>query len=510
MDKLSREVPQALGDLKREIKFGLEPAIPVAATGTISGSLPQPGKPSKAAGPLRVHPSNPRYFTDGSGKAVYLTGSHTWSNFQDNGGSNPPPVFNYNGYLDFLVENNHNFFRLWTWEQSRWSVETSDDQYWFQPLPYQRTGPGNALDGKPKFDLMKFNQAYFDRMRKRVIAARDRGIYVSMMLFDGWSIEKSKGQFSLNNPWRGHPFNRNNNINGINGDPNGNNSGEETQTLEVAEITALQEAYIRKVIDTVNDLDNVLYEISNESHSSSEPWQFQMIEYIKSYEAGKPKQHPVGMTNIWPGGYAPDLFESPADWISPGNIGGTYLSDPPPADGRKVIIADTDHLCGVCGDREWVWKSFTRGQNPIFMDGYDGAGYGVGGEGFNFNHPAWVSLRRSLGYTRTYANRMNLAAMRPLPDLASSGYCLANPSPGNAEYLVYLPSGGGVTVDLSGAKGNLFIEWLNPASGETTAGGKTSGGGNRSFRAPFAGDAVLYLYSNRDNAEPTGAHHNLH
>ena len=37
------------------------------------------------AAPLRVLSSNPRYFTDGSGKAVYLTGSHTWSNLQDSG-----------------------------------------------------------------------------------------------------------------------------------------------------------------------------------------------------------------------------------------------------------------------------------------------------------------------------------------------------------------------------------------------------------------------------------------
>ncbi len=33
-----------------------------------------------ARGPLRVLPGNPRYFTDGSGKAIYLTASHTWSN----------------------------------------------------------------------------------------------------------------------------------------------------------------------------------------------------------------------------------------------------------------------------------------------------------------------------------------------------------------------------------------------------------------------------------------------
>jgi hypothetical protein len=32
-----------------------------------------------ASGPLKIHPDNPRYFTDGSGKAIYLTGSHTWA-----------------------------------------------------------------------------------------------------------------------------------------------------------------------------------------------------------------------------------------------------------------------------------------------------------------------------------------------------------------------------------------------------------------------------------------------
>jgi hypothetical protein len=33
-----------------------------------------------AMGSLRVHPENPRYFDDGSGRPVYLTGAHTWSN----------------------------------------------------------------------------------------------------------------------------------------------------------------------------------------------------------------------------------------------------------------------------------------------------------------------------------------------------------------------------------------------------------------------------------------------
>jgi len=53
--------------------------------------------------PLTVHPSNPRYFTDGSGKAVYLTGSHTWNNLQHNQGY---PSVDYDEYLDFLQEYN--------------------------------------------------------------------------------------------------------------------------------------------------------------------------------------------------------------------------------------------------------------------------------------------------------------------------------------------------------------------------------------------------------------------
>ena len=42
-------------------------------------------------GPLRVDPSNSRYFTDGRGRAILLTGSHTWANLQDYGDSDPPP-----------------------------------------------------------------------------------------------------------------------------------------------------------------------------------------------------------------------------------------------------------------------------------------------------------------------------------------------------------------------------------------------------------------------------------
>ena len=126
--------------------------------GYLSSSSVASTTAATATGPLRVHPENPRYFADGSGKAIYLTGSHTWSNLQDQGAKDPPPVFDFDRYLGFMEEHHHNFIRLWAWEQARWAPWSDgkgpNPKDWFvQPNPYARTGPGTALDGKPKFDL---------------------------------------------------------------------------------------------------------------------------------------------------------------------------------------------------------------------------------------------------------------------------------------------------------------------------------------------------------------------
>jgi len=453
-----------------------------------------------ATGPLRVSPENPRYFADGSGRTVYLTGSHTWSNLRDMGKTDPPPAFDFDGYLDFLRHYNHNFIRMWTWELTRYTY----DGEWVHatPFPWQRAGPGRALDGKPRFDLSLLNQAYFHRLRSRVVAAGERGIYVSIMLFEGHGLHASLVPWC----WDGHPFNAHNNVNEIDGDPGRDGRGLETHTLQIPAITSLQEAYVRRVIDTVNDLDNVLYEIANESGAYSTEWQYHVIRYIHQYEKTKPRQHPVGMTFQFARedrGTNENLFNSPAEWISPSPDGG-YRHDPPAAGGSKVILSDTDHLWGIGGNQAWVWKSFCRGLNPLFMDPYleprrkEAAGPQGEQRGTWTDHLSgrrardrrWDPIRKSLGYTRTYAERMNLLATVPRGDLVSTQYCLADPG---IEYLVYLPEGGSVTVDLSVASVPLAVEWFDPSTGEPSPAGTTTGGAGRRFAAPFNGDAVLYI-----------------
>jgi len=444
-----------------------------------------------ATGPLRVSTVNPRYFADGSGKIIFLTGSHTWGNLLDYVYDKlpSPPALDFGAYLAFLQQHNHNFFRLWVWESS-FNPKAKQGTIRYDPMPYQRSGPGLALDGKPQFDLAAFNQPYFDRLRNRVMAARDQGIYVSVMLFNGFSVE-GKGNVG-GDPWQGHPFHPKNNVNGIDA-----GSGKAIHSLANSPITAHQEAYVRKVIDAVNDLDNVLYEISNEDSGGADDtaWQIHMIQFIKGYEAGKPKQHPVGMTQQYPQGNEAALLASPADWISPGTKLWT-------ADGRKVVLNDTDHSYfwiglrqdGVAAQRAWIWENFTRGNQCLFMDPYldpshdPGRNNPAGGR----PDPYWDTLRDALGRTRACAERMNLAAAVPHGELASTGYCLADPG---REYLVYLPQGGEVTVDLSAASGSLRTEWLHPVEGTTVRAEPTAGGGRRTLRSPWPNDAVLYLGS---------------
>lgn len=67
----------------------------------------------KASGPLRVHPENRRYFADASGEAVYLTGSHTWANLQDQLSPAPLRRFDYPTYLTWMQRHGHNFMPKW-------------------------------------------------------------------------------------------------------------------------------------------------------------------------------------------------------------------------------------------------------------------------------------------------------------------------------------------------------------------------------------------------------------
>jgi hypothetical protein len=385
------------------------------------------------------------------------------------------------------------------------------------PQPWQRTGPGRAKDDKPKFDLSRFDDAYFARLRERVVAAGKEGIYVAVMFFDGWGLHLSPPPDNI----EGHPFHADNNINGIT-----LTSILDYQVLPLdPRVQELQEAYLRKVVDTVADLPNVLYEVANESsgggsvdHSfiealglsgpvdwgDSTVWQYWVIDFVRCYEQQKGyERHPIGMTMQVPvsdqASVNDGLWNSPADWISPGYddeiMSGRWVTNPPENQGRKVVLSDTDHYAPGGGDALWAWKTFLRGHHPILMD------YGI----IDIVHPlnpelgvpSYESLepaRYAMGDTLRFASRIRLIAMTPRSDLSSTSYVLANPG---KEYLVLQPNEGVSPFTVKLELGTYTVEWFSISLRQTESDGekivKRSGAITFTPKTTMTGPFVLYL-----------------
>jgi hypothetical protein len=496
--------------------------------------------PMRADGPLAVSTRNPRYFTSvagpSAGRAVYLTGSHIWNNLHDGMGPGPdgpdePERMDYHAYLRFLVERGHNFIRIWRWEQVLSQAAGGNYHLNMTPQPWSRIGPGTAKDGKPRFDLKQLDDGFFQRLRERVTAAGEVGIYVGVMLFDGWALHLSPPPDHI----EGHPFHAGNNVNGVSA-----SSINDLQVLPLdPPVRAVQEAYLRKVVDTLHDLPNVLWEVANESSGDgtvtdefaaflgmdkapswgdSTDWQYWVIDTVKRHEAARGyDSHPIGMTMQFPvaeqtkvndpllgsraewisPGYDDEIFTNGNHPMAPGSPPSRWYAVPPIADGAKVVISDTDHYAPGQGDALWAWKSFLRGHHPILMDfgllaGLEPAGESPADTGvppFAYYEPA----RWAMGDTRRYAERMGLIDMQPRRDIASTGYALASPG---SEYLVLEPDSDGraFTVDLRA--GSYQVEWFNVITRETTASDVLSVESERTveFSSPFPpGPAVVYL-----------------
>jgi hypothetical protein len=451
----------------------------------------------EAKGPLRVHQKNPRYFTDGTGKAIYLTGSHTWNSLQDWGTNDSIQPLDFKAFVKMLVAHHHNFTLLWTTELPTFrrlpTTANSPPDFSVTPHPWQRTGPGKASDGNLKFDLTKYNQTYFDRLRDRVQQLKSAGVYAGVYLFSGeWLL---RFRFSGD----GYPFTGSNNVNG-----NDDGGGTKAVTMTAPNaITEIQDAYVKKVIDTLDDLPNVLWIVSQEAPRDSIWWNNHMIALIRSHEAGKPLQHPIGL-GVLEDNKDATILNSDADWIAPAARFSPAISRGAGTPRYKVNINDSDHsYFGMWNDsaqvnRNYFWINFTNGNQTLFMDPYvvyyprekrnlcpspkNGIGSGP--------DTRWDNVRDTMGFIRRYADGMDLAATAPHPELASTKHCLAHLG---HEYLLYLPEGGETTVDLSAARGTFRVEWMNPTNGKTSTAEAIAGGAKRTLKAPFRGDAVLYL-----------------
>lgn len=473
-----------------------------------------------APGPLRVLDANPIYFTPDGTTPVVLTGPHTWANLQDFGGDSPQ--FDWRAYLDEVIDAGSNCIRLWTWPGA-----LDDAQKGLDPHPWPQ-------DDNRIFDVRLFEAEFFERLHGRVREAGDRGVYVIVMFMQFYS--------SFEDGWPLLPSKRSNNVNDV--DDRLINAGD-------GQVTGFEQDYAQEIVDRLNDLDNVIWEVGNEipqdwtvdgqTWTEFIAWQTNFINALRSYESAQPKQHVVGVnTGYGTGGATMEqLLQTGADYIALISADVQYVPPPWTAFFNRPVLADSDHLKEPLNTSspearvDYVWFSFVRGYHPIDMQAIQVRLPGSQYENEpwnNLDNPSLPPSRQAMGAVQKVAAEAPLGSMKPLfaddetfalpranqnltPPLlgrsdeadlareieAADGdlyFVLADEDPTSPYYIAY-SQGGTITLDLSGISGSLWWKTVSPTSGDTTSGPVSveGGSGSQAFQPPSSGEAWVLVVS---------------
>jgi hypothetical protein len=458
-------------------------------------------------GLLRVSSVNPRYFTsaaDPSGKAIYVAGFHNWEVLQDRSDSLP---FNYSEYLAMLQQNGLNFFRMWYLDTPRVYIG-KPPFYFISPRPFNRATTPTIYDGDGEYQMTNYNDSlFFDRLHDRCEQAQQAGIYVDVMLSCAGSVYEFQQDTDPDTHYTGHDgwyfsyWNPDNSdlVNSVTQAHAYTNSAG-TEWLDT------MKAFMHHMIDAVHDLDNVVFEITNEGPSATFAWQNAVIQELHTYEASLGgRQHLIGFTAA-SGGTGVDnnhtYLESDADWVSLSNDGlASAVPDDPATISPSHVkpdVLDTDHTYGVGGNTDYLWSSMMRGHNNIYMDDY--------GQYPDPGPPNDVPavMHSAMGAQRQLAQESDLIHTVPVMDnsIVSTEYGLVHD---DFEYLAYWPAGSNssaqITITGMAAKSYNY-QWLDPVDLSDLGHGTTSASGSHTFSLGHAasGGVVLHVRAALDLA----------
>lgn len=232
--------------------------------------------------PLSLHPENPHYFIfRGKPTILISSGEHY--------GAVLNLDFDYIRYLDELQSKGLNHTRTFSgaYREVPGSFGITDNTLAPRPeyflSPWARSSTPGELAGGNKFDLTRWDAAYFKRLKSFIRLAGEYGIVVELSLFCPLYDERL---------WQVNPMNASNNINGI-----GNVPRNEVFTLKHPDLLQVQKAVVRKLVTELNGFDNLYYEVCNEPWMGgvTTEWQNQIIETIVAAQASLPHQHLIGL-----------------------------------------------------------------------------------------------------------------------------------------------------------------------------------------------------------------------
>ena len=206
--------------------------------------------------PIQLHPDNPHYFLHQGKPLILITSAEHY-------GAVFNLDFDYEKYLNTLAADGLNYTRIFTGsyieKESSFGIKnnTLAPKSGRVVTPWARSETPGYINGGNKFDLDKWDDNYFKRLKNFITKAQERNIIVEVTLFSS---------IYMPDHWVYSPLYTANNINqtdsvdykSVNTPDNGN-------------LFAHQESMVRKLVNELNGFDNIFYEIQNE------PWADQTV-----------------------------------------------------------------------------------------------------------------------------------------------------------------------------------------------------------------------------------------
>jgi hypothetical protein len=302
--------------------------------------------------PIRVCPANPHYFMRDGKPFVLVTSDHHYGAVID-------ADFDYARFLDALGAAGMNLTRIYPGAM----FEPADKYVAGNPLgprpgrqllPWARSTiegahPSLSEPGQPsfKFDLDRWNPAYFTRLRAFVDHARKQGIIVEVAFFNGMYADC----------WPFMPFYQQNNIQGV-----GRYEPAECGLFTTAnprneDVLRHQRAYVAKIAMELNEYDNVIYDLCDEPllegradggmntlpESAVVPWLHALRDSFLDAERTLAKKHVLGQTVQ---SLSPDLStEAWCDWLPTEYVKAARTAlEKNYAAGKPIVNVESDYF----------------------------------------------------------------------------------------------------------------------------------------------------------------------
>jgi len=447
--------------------------------------------------PISLHPDNSHYLLFRGKPTILITSGEHY-------GAVLNLDFDYVTYLDELKSHGLNLTRTFsgTYREVPSSFGITDNTLAPKRYcsPWLRSSTPGAVDGD-KFDLTKWNDSYFNRLRDFVLQASGRGVVVEFVLFC---------PFYDDNLWNVNPMKYTNNINNIGDCPR-----TEVYTLKHQDLLKIHDAFVRKAVAELNSFDNLYFEICNEPYFGgvTEDWQAHIAQTIADAEKNLPNKHLIAQ-NIANG---VKKIDKPNSIVSIFNF---HYAVPPDT------VAQNYHLNKVIADDETGFRGKddvtyrTEGWGFIIAGG---AVYSSLDYSFTPAHPAGTlrdykspgggssELRDQLGILLRFMESFDFLRMSPNNNPIKGGWITAplggTPAQANATvrvlaesgkaYAIYINGGTEANLTLDIPAGNYTTEWLNTKTSKIDKTEKlTHKGGNVTLRSPeYVEDIALRLLS---------------